>query len=200
VQLGIDYYRPADGDGSDWGTLYGRDDDGPWELLFANPEEMTVLLDRVIGELTRVATEAREELAEEAGAGTAVWLKAIGAVSDQITENWWHDERRQGGIDFPYKPRSIKNGDLLVLYGSGTGKVVGVERVVGDWYEGNRHPRWPYRVNTELLAYRPLSEGVELVSLNHERELTKSIRQKSHVRLTEAEAAEALGAFDICTR
>jgi hypothetical protein len=62
-------------------------------------------------------------------------LKAIGAINDQIKGNWWEDARRDGGVDFPYKPQSIKDGDLLVLYGSGTGKVVGVERVRGTGTE-----------------------------------------------------------------
>lgn len=197
VQLGIDYYRPTDGNGDDWGALYGRDGDGAWELHFADREEMSSQLDRVLDQLARVATAAREELADDGAAGQTIWLKAIGAINDQIAEDWWLDARRDGGVDFPYRPRSIKNGDLLVLYGSGTGKVVGVERVVGDWYEGNRHPRWPYRMDTQLLAYQPVSRGVDLASLSNERELTKSIRQKSHVRLSDDEATTALASFGL---
>jgi hypothetical protein len=70
-------------------------------------------------------------------------------------------------------------------------------RVKGDWYEGGATERWSYRMDAELLAKRPVSEGMPLEDLSKEREITKSIRQKSHIRLSDAEAATALSTFSI---
>jgi hypothetical protein len=66
-----------------------------------------------------------------------------------------------------------------------------------DWYHEGAEERWPYRINTEIVAARPISEGVDLESISDERPITKSIRQKSHVRLSDAEAATALKALDV---
>jgi len=43
----------------------------------------------------------------------------------------------------------------------------------------------------------PRISAAELASLSQEREIGKSIRQKSHVRLSDAEAANALKSFEI---
>jgi hypothetical protein len=197
LALAIDYYRPASGDGEDFGVLYGRDDRGAWELNFEGQGELDAHLESVISALKKVATEAREDLAEERTANRNVWLKAIGAQGLQPDEIWWDERNRDDGVDFPYRPRSIRPGDLLVVYAAGTGKVVGIMEVTGNWYEAQRYPRWPYRMNTRILAARPVSEGTPLDLLSDERELGKSIRQKSHVRLSPAEASKALAEFDV---
>jgi hypothetical protein len=197
LELGVYLYKAADGEGPDFGSFYGRDADGPWELHFANDEERDTQLGRILGQLDDVATQAREE-AEERAPGTTVWLKSIGAVGQPIEGNWWEGPRdREGGVDFPYRPRSVKDGDLLVLYGSTLGVVVGVMRVKGDWYAGGETDRWKYRIDGDIIARVPVSQGIPLESLSDEREITKSIRQKSHIRLSDAEAARALDAFGI---
>jgi hypothetical protein len=71
---------------------------------------------------------------------------------------------------------------------------------VSDWYEAKRHARWPYRMDTKIIAARPVSEGLSLDLLNGEREIGKSIRQKSHIKLRDGEAAEALKAFGVDLR
>jgi hypothetical protein len=197
LDLSIYYYKAPDGTGPDFGTFAGKDEDGRWELHFANEDELDSQLGRIVAVLDGVATEARED-ADERAAGTTVWLKAIGAVGASITENWWEGERdREGGVDFPYRPRAIKDGDLLVIYGATTGMVVGVMRMKGEWYEGGETDRWKYRMDGEIIARRPVSEGVPLESISDEREITKSIRQKSHIRLSSAEAETALSAFGV---
>jgi hypothetical protein len=195
LQLSINYYKAAD-HGPDYGVFSGRDELGRWELHFANAEERVKRIERIFSSLDGVATEARED-ADERSAGTTVWLKAIGAVGQPIPEIWWNEKRRDQFVDFPYRPRAIKDGDLLVIYGATTRKVVGVMRVRGDWYEGGATDRWSYRMDAELLARRPVSEGILLEDLSQERVITKSIRQKSHIRLSDAEAATALSAFGI---
>jgi hypothetical protein len=85
----------------------------------------------------------------------------------------------------------------MVIYASGTGVVVGVVRAKGEWFHEGAEDRWPYRIDTEIVAARPISEGVPLDTLSDERQLGKSIRQKSHVRLRDGEAARALSALGV---
>jgi hypothetical protein len=151
---------------------------------------------RITTALEKEAATAREETADERGAGTTVWLKAIGAQGTPAAEEWWTENNRGKHIDFPYRPKSIHPGDLMAVYAAGTGKVVGIVRASNEFYEGGNLERWPYRIDTELLKAVPISKGVDLNGLSSERELGKSIRQKSHVRLSETEAAATLAAFE----
>ncbi len=196
LDISVYYYKAADGSGPDYGTFAGRDDSGRWELHFAGSDEMHDRFARITTALAQEATAAREETADARDAGVAVWLKAIGAQGWPADEKWWNENNRGQHIDFPYRPKSIRPGDLMVMYAAGTGKVVGIVRAAGEYYEGGNQERWPYRIDTELVKAVPISQGVDLHGLSTERELGKSIRQKSHVRLSEAEAAAALAAFD----
>lgn len=197
LSLEVVYYRPPTGEGPDYGAFSGRDSDGPWELHFEGEVEFHKQLKRITDGLTATATEAREADEDERSAGRTVWLKAIGVPDWQAAEEWWAEAENDTGLDFPYRPRSIHAGDLLVVYASGTGKVIGVVGVTSEWYPGGKHERWPYRMNTRILAQKPVSQGVPLATLSNEREITKSIRQKSHIRLTESEASTALAAFGV---
>ncbi len=199
LDVSIDYYRSADGIGPDFGSVYGRDNTGPWERHFADPKELESTLAQLIDSLHDEAAAAREASLEESRPdGPVVWLKAIGAVGWPAAERWWDDGMSRGEcIRFPYRPRSIMSGDLLVIYATGTGKIVGVVRAKGPWYDEGAEERWPYRIDTEIVAARPVSEGVPLDSINDERQLGKSIRQKSHVRLSESEASAALSALGV---
>jgi hypothetical protein len=71
--------------------------------------------------------------------------------------------------------------------------------VKGAWLEGGEEDRWKYRMDGDIIAKVPLSQRVALETPSDEREITKPIRQKSHIRLRDAEAARALGAFEIDT-
>jgi hypothetical protein len=199
LDLTIYFYRSNDGVGPDYGAFYGRDDDGRWERHFASPSEMNSQFARLVDTLREEATAAREEALEEARPdGSAVWLKSIGAVGWPADEVWWQDDRsRDECIRFPYRPRSIRPGDLMVIYASGTGKIVGVVRAKDEWYHEGAEERWPYRIDTEIVVARPISEGILLESISDEREITKSIRQKSHVRLSDREATTALEALGV---
>jgi hypothetical protein len=197
LDVTIDHYRAADGVGPDYGTFHGRDEEGRWELHYANKEEMMSTFAQITGSLADEATNAREESIERDGIGTTAWLKAIGAQGDPADEMWWNQRGRDQWIDFPYRPKSVRPGDLMVIYAAGTGKLVGVARAISDWYEGGNQKRWPYRMNVELLARLPVSQGVDLNSVASDRELGKSIRQKSHVRLKDTEAESALSALGV---
>jgi len=198
INLSIDYYRSPDGLKEDFGAFSGVDGAGAWELHFEGTREFDAQLGRVIGKLRELATEAREDTADPRNAGRTVWLKTIGAQDARSAEIWWDERNRDDGVDFPYRPKGIRRGDLLVVYASGTGKVVGVMEVTGDtWYKANRHPRWPYRLDTTIPKARAISEGEPLDSLSDERQIGKSIRQKSHIRLSDTESARALALFGV---
>src|SRR3954470_23425515 len=79
LDLSIYYYRAADGIGPDYGTYYGQDDEGRWELHFEGPKEMESQFARVVSVMSEVATEAREESESREAKGREVHLKAIGA-------------------------------------------------------------------------------------------------------------------------
>lgn len=196
LALRIDYYRPPDGAGDDHGFLHGKDDYGPWEIAFANNDELETAFAEVVEALRTVASEARED-AGRTTTGPQVWLKAIGAQGWPVDEVWWDGEhRRAQGVDFPYRPKGVKPGDVLVLYAAGRGVLIGIAKVTGAWYRADLHPRWPWRVDVDILARRPVSEGVPLDVLASERPIGKSIRQRSHIRLSDVEAEKALQAFE----
>jgi hypothetical protein len=196
LNLRIDYYRPADGTGDDFGFLHGQDDYGPWEIPFAGRRELDAVLAGIVDSLLSVATEARE-VAGGVRASPQVWLKAIGAQGWPVDEIWWDERNRSQGVDFPYRPKSVKPGDLMVLYAAGLGVLIGVAEVAGAWYRADTHPRWPWRVDIKMVASRPASQGIPLDILAGERPIGKSIRQRSHIRLSDDEAAKALEAFGV---
>jgi hypothetical protein len=195
LSVDITYYRSPDGLGPDFGMFVGTDEEGRWELQFEGDAELDRVFRSLVSSLADVATEAREAEEDQRAANRAVWLKAIGAQGWPVEEVWWDERGRASHIDFPYRPRSIRPGDLLVIYAAGTGRVVGILEVVSTWYAGGENPRWPYRMNTVVRAATVVSDGVPLDSLSAERALGKSIRQKSHVRLSEDEAERAIAAF-----
>jgi hypothetical protein len=195
LDLSIYYYRSPDGHAPDFGTFYGRDEEGRWELHFEGSEELERQFDRVIESVREVATEAREANADTRDATRTVWLKAIGAANWPAEEIWWDERERGAGVNFPFRPRSIEPDDLLVIYAAGTGNIVGVLRVTSPWRWEGKEERWPWRMDTEIVVALPLSEGKPLHGISDERQIAKSIRQKSHIKLSDKEAKAALAAL-----
>ena len=59
LDLSIYYYKAADGVGPDFGTYYGEDDEGRWELHFEGAKEMESQFARLVSVMSEVATRAR---------------------------------------------------------------------------------------------------------------------------------------------
>ena len=82
-------------------------------------------------------------------------------------------------------------GDGIVLYASGTGLFFAVGEVTSFPYrfEDDGQTDWPWRVNVKLAHSREfLHDGVPLEVLNvDERDLRKTIKRRSHIRLSAAE-------------
>jgi hypothetical protein len=133
----------------------------------------------------------------------AWWIKVAGTGEHAYTQERW-DERRadtRAGVPhrsmFPKRPR-IRQGDRLVVYASGSAAEYGearflaIEEVLSEEPEPSGHDRWRWQLETRLLF------GVEAIALAPAlREIgvsPKSLRQHSHIRLTDEQgrAAEML--------
>src|SRR5262245_8639020 len=75
----IHYDWAAYGVCPDWGSNSGRDEEGRWELHFANEVKREAQLLRIFDALRTAATEAIVDHLDGANSDWVVWLKAIGA-------------------------------------------------------------------------------------------------------------------------
>ena len=129
------------------------------------------------------------------------WVKVAGTGQSAYTQQRW-DERRArmltdgtGPSMFPKRPR-IERGDRLVVYASGSaalygeGRFVAIEEVVSGEPEPSGHERWRWRLQTRLLA--AVDELALAPALREIGVSPKSLRQHSHIRLTEAQGLRAI--------
>ena len=127
------------------------------------------------------------------------YLKSLGAAEWRIDPDWIaHNADILDGADYPFEPRAIGPGTLLILYATGFQKVFGVAEVTTDAYPANRHPRWPWRCDHRiLLAVDHLDDAPPLTGLNvpGERDLRLSVRQRPYVELKQAEFELGMEAF-----
>jgi hypothetical protein len=129
------------------------------------------------------------------------WVKVAGTGEAAYTQERW-DQRRarlrtegSGPSLFPKRPR-IERGDRLVVYASGSGALYGegrfiaVEEVLSDEPEPSGHERWRWRLQTRLVAaIDDLSRAPALREIGVS---PKSLRQHSHIRLTDEQGEHAL--------
>jgi hypothetical protein len=131
----------------------------------------------------------------------AWWVKVAGTGESAYTQERW-DERRArllaegtGPSLFPKRPR-IERGDRLVVYASGSaslygeGRFVAVEEVVSPEPEPSGHERWRWRLQTRLVA--AVDDLAVAPALRDIGVSPKSLRQHSHIRLSDEQGAEAL--------
>jgi hypothetical protein len=132
----------------------------------------------------------------------AWWIKVAGTGEQAYTQERW-DERRErmtreghGPSLFPRRP-GIQRGDRLVVYASGSaalygeGRFIAVEEVLSAEPEPSGHERWPWRLDTRLVAaVEALDRAPALRDIGVS---PKSLRQHSHIRLTGEQGREALG-------
>jgi hypothetical protein len=131
----------------------------------------------------------------------AWWVKVAGTGQSAYTQERW-DERRalmrregSGPSLFPRRPR-IARGDHLVIYASGSaadygeGRFIAVEEVLSDEPEPSGHDRWRWRLETRIVA--AVDEISRAPALREIGVSPKSLRQHSHIRLTDEQGAEAL--------
>lgn len=125
------------------------------------------------------------------------WLKSLGTHKERIPTTglasieWITDD-----IGFPVDP-NVRPGDRLVLYASGFGQIFGVVEVNLPPSLDNRAEPWSYRVPVRArIVIDDLERAPRLETLNAgSRDVRRSIRQQSHIRLAAEEydaAVEAL--------
>ncbi|HEX4718766.1 MAG TPA: hypothetical protein VH300_09575 [Thermoleophilaceae bacterium] len=129
------------------------------------------------------------------------WVKVAGTGQSAYTQERWDERRRRmtsgatGPSLFPKRPR-IEHGDRLVVYASGSageygdGRFVAVEEVVSDEPEPSGHERWRWRLETRLLA--AVEEIALAPALRDIGVSPKSLRQHSHIRLSDSQGRAAL--------
>jgi hypothetical protein len=131
----------------------------------------------------------------------AWWVKVAGTGEAAYTQERWNERcarlRSQGSGPslFPKRPR-IARGDRLVVYASGSaalygeGRFVAVEEVVSDEPEPSGHERWRWRLDTRLVAAvdeLAMAPGLRDIGVS-----AKSLRQHSHIRLSDEQGNAAL--------
>jgi hypothetical protein len=137
------------------------------------------------------------------------WVKVAGTGEAGYTQERW-DERRArlrtdgSGVSlFPRRPR-IERGDRLVLYASGSaavygeGRFVAIEEVISDEPEPSGHERWRWRLDTRLVA--AVDELAVAPALREIGVSPKSLRQHSHIRISDEQGHAALRLLERPTR
>jgi hypothetical protein len=137
------------------------------------------------------------------------WVKVAGTGEAAYTQERW-DERRArlrtdgSGVSlFPRRPR-IERGDRLVLYASGSaavygeGRFVAIEEVISDEPEPSGHERWRWRLDTRLVA--AVDELAVAPALREIGVSPKSLRQHSHIRISDEQGHAALRLLERPTR
>jgi hypothetical protein len=130
------------------------------------------------------------------------WLKSIGAAEPGLQQaEDWPDTAPQElhEVHFPKKGKpSVRVGDYLVYYASGQARIIGIAEVFTPPTEDSGEERWPWRcqVRPRIIINR-ISRTPSLdVMSEPERSLRKSVRQQSHISITEGQYQLALHALE----
>src|SRR5208283_2799387 len=114
----------------------------------------------------------------------ATWLKLLGSAGSPINE--WKE--KYVGFRKKNKP-SIRTGDHLFLYApGGTRRIFALAEAVSEpEHDSDYNPskvgscRWRLRVHYEINL--PVTSGIFFGYFVNHRDLTKSLRQQSHIKL-----------------
>jgi hypothetical protein len=134
------------------------------------------------------------------------FLKSIGATNAKLGDAWlttpWNGKANRldllDTIHFPKnkRPTGVNQEDLLVLYAAGWERIFGIAVVTSDEpYEliVPGQERWPWALDVVVPLVVPrLSVAPELSEI---KVANTSVRQQSHIRLTDKQYTLALGAL-----
>jgi hypothetical protein len=125
------------------------------------------------------------------------WLKLLGTTGHQMQDDWSNEDKRDEGFVASRKRMSMRPGDRIVCYATGVGSVFAVGTVTSFPHKAPDDEGFEWRVGVELENPKQfLHEGVPLDYLNVDgRDLRKSIKRQSHVKLTSAEFEAAVKAL-----
>lgn len=129
------------------------------------------------------------------------WLKSLGSAAQPLTADWTISRPDVlVNIGYPQRP-SIGLGDLLAAYAASHRVLPGLLIVTGNPYlaragEAYFDRDYPWRTYVRALRIVPdLAEAPPLEALIVSRDLNLSVRQQSHIRLTEEEVDRLSGLF-----
>ena len=135
-----------------------------------------------------------------------VWLKVIGKSDQPLRDDWGsHAPPLLRTMTFSKRPGRGSLSRAMISstthFIGTTSRVVAIGRIVGDLYYDHQRridPGWPWLAPIEIEAKRDLiRDGFPLDRLDVGRTLTRSVMQKSHIRLTDAEFALARDEFGL---
>jgi hypothetical protein len=131
------------------------------------------------------------------------WLKSVGSSDDQQLDDWPDTAPQElHEVHFPNKGTpGVRVGDYLVYYASGQGRIIGIAEVFMPPTKDSGEERWPWRceVRPRIISRIHRSPSLDVIS-GPDKNIRPSVRQQSHVTLTEDQYRRALtaleGAFD----
>lgn len=129
------------------------------------------------------------------------WLKALGggARGGKLRDDWKNE--RDGILlryaTFPQLPR-MRTGDGIVYYAVGHRVVFAAGTATSLPFKDHEDASpWPFRVKVSLpLALDFVHDGEPLDNIGEKRALRRSIRQHSHIELSEDEYRSAIQALE----
>jgi hypothetical protein len=124
------------------------------------------------------------------------WLKVVGmGESGKPIEDNWKTHRRllERSVMFPKRPRRIKAGDTIVLYAAGWRVIFAAgEATTIPYSPPSVDPKYPWLVDVvweEDSTLPFVHHGIPLAALGVD---GKSVRQQSHISLTEEQYRAAI--------
>lgn len=132
------------------------------------------------------------------------WLKVIGTSKWPLRDDWAnHAPPLLRAASFAKRPgrESFVPGDDFVYYAlrGDISRIVAIGKVVGEHrYDRTREddPGWPWLADVDIRVKRDLiQDGFALDLLDVNRELRRSVTQKSHIRLRPEEFRRARDIF-----
>jgi hypothetical protein len=122
-----------------------------------------------------------------------IWLKALGSSEERLPPNWV-----DGGspllrsIRFPAgRVPTLEVDDLVIYYAAGWQKIFAAAQVKQrPKHRPQGHSRWPWEAKVDVFLLVPdlgFAPDVRRAGIN-----TLSLRNKSHIRLTEKQYREAV--------
>jgi len=125
------------------------------------------------------------------------WLKSIGAADHMLNKNWLDD--RYDLLDrirfaANKRPSGVSRHDRLVLYSAGWECFYGIAIVESaEATEDLGEERWPWVLDVKVPLVVPRLDLAP--SLDEMDVATTSVRQQSHIRLTQAQFDKAVAAL-----
>jgi len=120
------------------------------------------------------------------------WLKMLGTTEHQMKDDWLNEGERTTEFVASRKRMSMRPGDGIALYATGRGSVFAFGTVTSFAYKrpDTNNEGFEWRVDVDLGGnYREfLHQGVPLALVSVDgRDLNRSIKQQSHIKLRSAE-------------